>query len=314
MIHFAWPWCFLLLLLPWVVYKFMPRRDVQLPQLDAPTLPYLAPQIQTRSFHTKLNRVLALFGWLFFTITIARPQWLDEPIVQITPSRDIIVAVDVSKSMVIQDMSLEGAISSRIDMVKSYLRSFVQQRKGDRISLIVFADHAYLMVPFTQNTEALKQLISEINVGLAGNFTAIGEAITLSVKKILQEPYQDKTLILISDGRDTVNSISEENAALLAKASGLKIYTIGVGADPLTVDTPSDLDEASLEHIATITGGKYFRARSESDLSEIYQEINLSEALAMHSVVYQPITELYTYPALLLCLCMTLLWWRIRYE
>lgn len=314
MIHFAWPWCFLLLLLPWAVYKFMPRRDVQLPQLDAPTLPYLAPQIQTRSLHTKLNRVLALFGWLFFTITIARPQWLDEPIVQITPSRDIIVAVDVSKSMVIQDMSLEGAISSRIDMVKSYLRSFVQQRKGDRISLIVFADHAYLMVPFTQNTEALKQLISEINVGLAGNFTAIGEAITLSVKKILQEPYQDKTLILISDGRDTVNSISEENAALLAKASGLKIYTIGVGADPLTVDTPSDLDEASLEHIATITGGKYFRARSESDLSEIYQEINLSEALAMHSVVYQPITELYTYPALLLCLCMTLLWWRIRYE
>jgi len=313
-IHFAWPWYLLLLLLPWIVYKYTPRRDVQLPQLEVPTLPYLAPQINTRSFHTKLNRILALLCWLIFTITLARPQWLKEPIIQTTPSRDIIIAVDVSENMVIQDMSTNGSISSRIEMVKSYLRSFVQQRKGDRISLVVFADHAYLMVPFTQNTEALKQLISEINVGLAGNSTAIGEAITLSVKKILQEPYKNKTLILISDGRDSVSSISGNNAAILAKASGLKVYTIGVGTDPLTVDTPSELDEKALEHIAAVTGGKYFRARSESDLSEIYEEINLSEALAMNSVIYQPVVELYTYPAFLLCLCMALLWWRVRYE
>lgn len=156
MIDFAWPFSFLLLLVPLLMYKFVVRKNRQEQIIDAPTLPYLAARVNLSQRGIKLNRLLTVLLWAVLTVALARPQWLDEPIIQTTPSRDLVIAVDVSKSMDITDMSVNGVVSSRIQMVKSYIQSFVKQRKGDRISFIVFADHAYLMVPFTQNTEALQ--------------------------------------------------------------------------------------------------------------------------------------------------------------
>jgi Ca-activated chloride channel family protein len=243
---------------------------------------------------------------------MTRPQWLDAPIVQTSPSRDLLLAVDVSYSMQIKDMTLNGQSIQRLDMVKSYLQSFIKQRTGDRVGVILFADHAYLMIPFTQDLQATGQLLDEVNIGLAGKFTAIGEAITLAVKRTLHEQIKNKTLILLSDGRDTVNTISPIDAAGLAKASGLKIYTVGIGADPTEAESQSDLDETTLEQIAQITGGQYFRARSEQDLSEIYQHINLIEPLSLKTVTYQPYTELLIWPLSCLLIVIAMLLWGLR--
>lgn len=314
MISFAWPWFVCALPLPLLIWWLTPSKQNQYLTIYAPSLPYLADKSSDSGVRHRFARFLLTLGWLLLIVCLSRPQWLDAPIIQTSPSRDLLLAIDVSKSMTIKDMALNGQPSTRLEMVKSYLQSFIKQRQGDRLGIILFADHAYLMMPFTQDWQAAGQLLNEVNVGLAGQFTAIGEAITLAVKRTLHEPVRSKTLILLSDGRDTVNTIPPLDAAALAKASGLKIYTVGIGSDPSNNDTPSDLDESILEEIATMTGGRYFRARSEQDLSEIYQQINLVEPLSLKSVTYQPRKELLIWPLSSLLFVMVLLLWILRNE
>ena len=312
MIDFAWPWLVCFLPLPLLFLKFIKPHQTEHVVINASTLPYLALNSASGNKNLFFKRALLITSWLLLIIALMRPQWLGEPVVQTFPSRDILVAIDISKSMQIKDMTINGQSADRLAMVKSYLLSFIKQRQGDRIALELFADHAYLFVPFTQDWEATGELLDEVNHGLAGNFTAIGEAITLAVKKTLHDPVSNKTLILLSDGRDTVNTIDPEAAAALAKASGLKIYTVGIGADPTESDSDSDLDETTLENVATITGGQYFRARSEQDLSEIYQQINLIEPLSIKTISYQPKTELLVWPLSCLLIVMSLLLWMLR--
>lgn len=312
MISFAWPWFACVLPLPLLVFWFVKAKKNQHIIINAPTLPFLANNVVGNTTRHRFSQTLLIIGWCLLILTLTRPQWLDTPVVQTSPSRDLLLAVDVSHSMQIKDMTLNGQSVERLAMVKSYLQSFVKQRQGDRVGVILFADHAYLMIPFTQDLQATGQLLDEVNVGLAGKFTAIGEAITLAVKRTLHEPFKSKTLILLSDGRDTVNTISPIDAAGLAKASGLKIYTVGIGADPTETESQSDLDETTLEQIAQITGGQYFRARSEQDLSEIYQQINLIEPLSLKTVTYQPYIELLMWPLSCLLLVIAMLLWVLR--
>lgn len=313
MINFVWPWFVCLLPLPLLVFWLVRAKKNQHLIINASTLPYLANHVAgDKSRHRFFSQTLLVIGWCLLILTMTRPQWLDAPVIQTSPSRDLLLAIDVSDSMNIKDMSLNGQSVERLNMVKSYLQSFIKQRQGDRVSVILFADHAYLMIPFTQDLQATGQLLEEVNTGLAGKFTAIGEAITLAVKRTLHEPFKSKTLILLSDGRDTVNTISPIDAAGLAKASGLKIYTVGIGADPAETESQSDLDETTLEEIAQITGGQYFRARSEQDLSEIYQQINLVEPLSLKTVTYQPYTELLVWPLSCLLLVIAMLLWGAR--
>lgn len=309
MINFAWPWFVALLPLPLFVFWFIKAKKNQHLIISASTLPYLAKNVVSNNTHHQINKILLTLSWILLIITMMRPQLLDEPIVQSSPSRDLMLAIDISYSMQIKDMTLNGQPIERLAIVKSYLQSFIKQREGDRVGVILFADHAYLMIPFTQDLQVVGQLLNEVDIGLAGTFTAIGESIILAIKRTLHEPFKNKTLILLSDGRDTVNTISPIDAANLAKESGLKIYTIGIGSDPLETETPSDLDESTLEQIAKITGGQYFRARSEQDISEIYQQINLIEPLSLKTISYQPYTELFFWPlSCFLLLIVSLLW------
>lgn len=312
MITFAWPWFACILPLPLLVWWLIKPKQNQHLIIYAPTLPYFSKKLTGDTPRHFWARILLVLCWILLVISLSRPQLLDNPIVQTSPSRDLLLAIDLSKSMQIKDMSLNGQPAERLEIVKSYLQSFIKQRQGDRIGIILFADHAYLMVPFTQDWQAARQLLSEVNYGLAGQFTAIGEAITLAVKRTLHEPIKNKILILLSDGRDTVNTLQPLDAAALAKASGLKIYTIGIGSDPSETQTESDLDETTLESIATMTGGQYFRARSEQDLSEIYQQINLIEPLSLKTVTYQPYKELLVWPLSCLVGLMMLLLWMLK--
>lgn len=312
MITFAWPWVACLLPLPLLVFWLIKPQKNQHIVINASTLPYLAKKLSSTKRHHGYTKTLLILSWCLLIATMSRPQQLDVPVVQSLPTRDLLLAVDVSYSMKIKDMTLNGESVERLDLVKSYLQSFIKQRQGDRVGVILFADHAYLMVPFTQDLKAIGHLLNEIDIGLAGTFTAIGESITLAVKRTLHEPFKNKTLILLSDGRDTVNTISPLDAAALAKASGLKIYTVGIGADPSETESQSDLDESTLEQIAQVTGGQYFRARSEQDLSEIYEQINIIEPLSLKTISYQSYTEFFIWPLSCLLLVVFILMWKLK--
>ncbi len=312
MINFAWPWFACLLPLPLLIYWFVKPRKTQHVVIDAPTLPYFVNNASGNKSRHFLTKILLVVSWLLIVVSLTRPQWLDTPVVQTFPSRDLLLAIDISQSMQIKDMSIEGQVADRLNMVKSYLQSFIKQRQGDRIGVILFTDHAYLMTPLTQDWQTTGLLLNEINAGLAGQFTATGEAITLAVKKILHDSMQNKTLILLSDGKDNVNTIKPLDAAALAKASGLKIYTIGIGADSSEANAEDELNETELEDIARITGGQYFRARSEQDLSEIYQQINLVEPLSLKTIKYQPHKELVEWFLYSLLLVIGMLLWILR--
>ena len=314
MVTLGWPWLLLLLPLPLLI-RLLPARQQEIEPLYVATLPHLSQQAPHRSYSLFL---LALLIWSLLLLALARPAWLGEPEPLERPHRDLMLAIDLSDSMRTMDMLEQGRPVNRLQVVKRQLRQFVGQRAGDRIGLILFADHAYLMSPLTSDWRTLQSFIDELDFSMAGYLTSIGEAIGLSIKRFRDEGSRQKLLILLSDGRDTVGTVSPLAAATLAAQHQMRIYTIGLGAevaldDPLAsaTDNPAaDLDEQTLREIARVTQGHYFRARDPESLAAIYQEIDALEPMEKSQHFYQPRLELYAYPlalALLLSLWLAFL-------
>ncbi len=215
------------------------------------------------------------------------------------------LAVDISGSMATEDMALNGDFVDRLNVVKAVVSSFVEERKGDRVGLVLFGTNAYLQAPLTFDLTSVNRLLIEAPIGIAGGKTAIGDAIGLAVKRLRLRPQEDKILILLTDGANNVGEVEPEKAAELAAFDNIKIYTIGVGADEMRmpglfgrrITNPSaDLDEDTLTAIAQTTGGKYFRARDTQGLLEIYSLIDELEPIDQDPETYRPIQALYFYP------------------
>jgi len=307
MIHFSWPWVFLLLPLPWLIYKFFPPAlAAEEAALWVPSLSPFAPvehQIGRRNGRWQL--LLVLCCWLLLVGATARPQWLGEPVELPVSGRDLLLAVDLSGSMETKDFVLHGENVDRLVALKAVAGQFIQQRVGDRLGLILFGDQPYVQVPLTFDRRTVEQLLNESAIGLAGQKTAIGDAIGLAVKRLKGGEGQEEVLILLTDGANTAGHLSPLKAADLAAAEGLKIYTIGLGADTMEVDSfffrrtvnPSaDLDEKTLTAIAQKTGGRYFRARDTEQLAKIYAELDRLEPVERDHDVYRPVSELYPWP------------------
>jgi Ca-activated chloride channel family protein len=197
--------------------------------------------------------------------------------------------------------------------VKLVAGEFVEKREGDRLGLILFGDQAYLQTPLTFDRRTLHILLDEAAIGLAGKATAIGDAIGLAVKRLRGQPERNRVLILLTDGANTAGSVDPLKAADLAANEGVRIYTIGVGADdmmpgPLRLlsSGKSQLDEASLQAIAQKTDGRYFRARDTHSLQQIYALLDEIEPVSEDEQSYRPVEELYTWP-LALALLFSLL-------
>lgn len=314
MIHFAWPWIFLLLPVPFVVLRLSQIRKQELVVIRAVTLPYLAPTQQADQRRNRLNKIILILCWLAFVGALARPQWLGEPIIQTAPSRDIMIALDTSKTMTLEDMAVNGKASSRLQATLTYLQSWLETRQGDRLGLILFGNHAAVDIPFTEDVRTYTRLLHDVEPGMIGDRTAIGEALVLAAQKMMNEPYEHKILILISDGIDTAQSIDPEQAAQLARKAGIKIYSIGVGADNYDTQSSNYFDDSQLEKIATISGGKYFRARSEQDLSDINQQIELLEPKVLENRSFQPYDDLFYWPALVMLIGIGVLLGRFRHD
>jgi Ca-activated chloride channel family protein len=215
------------------------------------------------------------------------------------------LAVDLSGSMQTKDYVLGGRQVSRLDAIKAIGGEFIDRRVGDRIGLVLFGTHAYLQTPLTFDRKTVHSLLSESAIGLAGEQTAIGDAIGLAVKRFRQSPEGDKILILLTDGVSNSGEVSPPKAAELAAKEGIKIYTIGIGSHEMqvstlfgvqTVPTPSDLDEDALRDIATATGGRYFRASDVKQLSQIYAILDELHPVAQGSQTFRPRTTLFYWP------------------
>lgn len=330
MIDFAWPWLFLLLPLPWLAAKLLPplelRRDAA---LRVPSLRDFEPLKSSSSLSTpKLKTLLALLMWAALLTAAARPQWVGDWIEIPQTGRDLMLAVDLSQSMQLQDFEVKGQSVDRLTALKIVAGDFIERRKGDRIGLILFGSKAYLQAPLTFDTETVKQLLMESSVGLAGGETALGDAIALAVKQVRNSKKNSsgsketgqQVLILLTDGVNNAGELTPDKAAELAEHVKLKVHTIAIGSKELVIQTPfgprrvdpsKSLDEKTLQSIAAKTGGKYFRAYDAKELAQIYQEIDLLEAIEHHDQHYRPLIEVYYWPLLFAIICFgTLLYYR----
>ena len=274
---------------------------------------------------------LAALAWIFFVAAAARPQWLGDTVELPISGRDLMIAVDLSGSMEISDFVINDRAVDRLTATKMVAGDFIDRRVGDRLGLVLFGRQAYLQTPLTFDRETVKTLLYESAIGLAGKETAIGDAIGLAVKRLRESKNQenggqspaknkdklaDKILILLTDGANTAGEVEPIRAAQLAAELGLKIYTIGIGADEMLVrsffgmrkvNPSTDLDEESLKKIAQITGGKYFRARDTEELEKIYQLLDELEPITKETQHFRPTSSLYMWPLGLAMALATLL-------
>lgn len=309
MLEIIWPWAFIALPLPLLVrYLLSSDRGTQEAALRAPFLDDLqsiATQRRSR-FNKRLWMLLiAIIAWILLILASARPQWVGEPIQQTLSSRDLMMAVDLSGSMQEKDFMIDDQWVDRLTATQWVASRFIQRRHGDRIGLILFGDQAYLQAPLTQDRKTVLQFLSEAEIGLAGKQTAIGDAIGLAVKRLKNHPSEDRVLILLTDGANSAGAVSPLQAADLAKQYGIKIYTIGIGADEIIIrdffgsrriNPSADLDEKTLTAIAEKTSGKYFRARDMTAFEEIYTLIDTLEPVEQEAEFFRPRKELYYWP------------------
>ncbi len=305
-LEFEWPWAFLLLPLP---LALLYRRSAETPARVAPQMPLYETAMELGIGETQGDvkpsrwKSIAMFlAWSLICVATMRPSYIGAQIDIPLSGRDLMIAVDISPSMEEVDMELNGSQATRLAVVKNVVSDFIAARAGDRVGLILFGSQPYVQSPLSFDTVTANTLLQEAYLGMAGQATAIGDAITLGVKRLRERPEQSRVLVLLSDGANTAGDIPPEKAAQLAQQANIKIYTIGIGADEMLkrsffgsrkVNPSADLDEAMLTTIADVTDGQYFRARSTEELHNIYGLISALEPVEQEVRSYRPSKALY---------------------
>jgi len=303
MFEFAWPWLFLLLPLPWLLRRTLPPvtpgQALRLPQ------PGLHLSHAAGGTARSLTPWLLALAWLCLVAAAARPQWVGPPRAQQRSGRALFLAVDLSGSMRTPDMELAGQSVSRFGAVKAIAGNFIDRRRGDEMGLILFGSQAFLVTPLTWDLDAVRAQLQGAAVGLAGTETAIGDAIAIAVKRLSALPEQARVLVLLTDGVNNAGSITPLEAARAAKAAGVRIYTVGIGATRMRVpgffgsqivNPSADLDAGMLTKIADETGGRFFRATDSDQLADAYRTIDALEPMPQHGPIVRPRKEWFTWP------------------
>jgi len=304
--EFAWPLILLLLPLPWLVRRLLPRA----PEAGGAALrvPFFGELVQLAgdagpgAAGRKLW--LPVLAWLLLLGAAARPQWVGEAQVMPTSGRDLMLAVDVSGSMAAEDMEIGGRRVDRLAAVKVVLGDFLERRVGDRVGLLLFGQFAYQMTPLTFDRNSVRYQLETSTIGLAGRETAIGDAIGLAVKRLRERPADQRVLILLTDGVNTAGQLPPMKAAELAQAEQVRVHTVAMGSESgqmrvfgVPVATPgAEIDEKTLGEIADLTGGRFFRARDTAELAGIYAELDRIEPAAQEGDTLHPRSELFMYP------------------
>ncbi len=255
---------------------------------------------------------LRLTSLAVFVVALAGPRKpLEESKVEVE-GIDIVLAIDVSGSMMAEDFTIDGRRANRLEAVKRVVGEFIDGRPHDRIGLVAFAARAYVVSPLTLDADWLKANLERVTFGLIKDGTAIGSAITASLARLHKSRARSKVIILLTDGVNNAGRVSPIEAAEAARALGVKIYTIGAGTRgyaPIPVRTPwgrtgyirqkVEIDEDLLIRVAEITGGRYFRATDTASLREIYRAIDTLEKTKIEEKGYRDFKELFPYAVFL---------------
>lgn len=303
--EFAWPWMFLALPLPWVLrHVLRPLKPAQALNLPQPGLSLVQSSLARAPFAAT---VLLALAWLCLIVAAARPQHLGPPEPQRRSGRALMMAVDLSGSMSLDDMQLAGRQVTRFAAVEAIAGDFIDRRAGDELGLILFGSQAYLVTPLTYDLDAVRAQLHGAVVGLPGRETAIGDALAVAVKRLADMPEAARVVVLLTDGVNNAGSIAPREAARAAKAAGVRVYTIGIGANAMrvpdffgtrVVNPSADLDVGMLTDIANQTGGRFFRATDTDQLAAAYRAIDELEPVPQQGAALRPRFELFRWPLL----------------
>ena len=304
--RFAHPWLLLLLLaVPLLVWlRHRSRRAATVTFSDNRLLDGLP-----RSWAVRIQPILPLLsglGLALVVVAMARPQRGLEESRSEGEVVDIMLIVDVSPSMQALDFSTRNKRMNRLDAARQVAREFIEARPDDRIGMVVFAGLTYSLSPLTQDHEWLLQQVDRMQIGMAGDGTAIGSAIAAATNRLRDSEAKSKVMVLLTDGVSNMGSITPENAAEAAKALGLKIYTVAAGREgmvPVPVQTffgqeqivqqPSDFDREGLEKIASTTGARFFWAPDLETLRKVYADIDQMERTEIKTQIFTRYRDLF---------------------
>lgn len=299
------PWVLLCLPLPFLLWRFLPPAATQVSvALKVPffqDLQQMMTQEQTRFGQRGMLLGLSL-AWIFLIIALTGPKWVGPPQPLHRESYNIILALDISPSMGVNDMQDNHQRVTRLFAVKQAAKQFVKQRVGDKIGLILFGEQAYLLTPLTFDRHNVIQRLEDASVGLAGKSTSIGDALGLAIKRLQQVPDQGRMIVLLTDGVSNSGVLTPAKAAELARNEHIQINTIGLhsAVDPRSFDGlffnmvgGAELDEDALKAVAERTGGHYFRATDPASLARIYGYIDKMTRVSQDQAAVRPQYEYY---------------------
>ncbi len=291
----------LLLLVPFIVWYVMRHRNFDPAMQVSDTRVYTHIPKSYKNYLLHLPFVLRMLAMVFIILVLARPQSINSWKTENIEGIDIMLALDVSGSMLAEDFQ-----PNRLEAAKKVASAFINDRPNDNIGITIFAGESFTQCPLTTDHTALLNLFSNIQTGIIDDGTAIGMGIANAVARLKDSQAKSKVIILLTDGSNNAGAISPLTAAELAKTYGIQIYTIGVGTRgtapfPLRtaagvtqyVQVEVDVDDDALQEIANIAGGTYFRATDNQSLEEIYKEIDKLEKTKLNVKEYNKRQEDY---------------------
>jgi Ca-activated chloride channel family protein len=301
--RFAHPlWLLLLSALPlllWLERRRGRRRIVlSFSSLD----PIRAAGAAAPAWKRHLPRILRAAALVLLVAALARPQSGSRRVERESEGVDIVLALDVSGSMKAEDFTPRN----RLYVAKNVVRDFIARRQGDRVGLVVFSARAFTQCPLTLDYDVLVRLLDDVHIGMMEDGTAVGTALASAVNRLEESKAKSRVVILLTDGVNNAGSIDPITAAEIARAVGVKVYTIGVGKGgrvPYPVDrgllgvqrrlVEVELDEQTLRQIASITGAQYFRAHRSDELEGIYRRIDELEKSKIETFEYVRYSEIF---------------------
>jgi Ca-activated chloride channel family protein len=301
MLEFVDPWLAVLAPLPLIVWWLLPPyrervESVQVPRFAetakaAGATPSRAAVVLRRQW---LQWVIGPLAWLLVVAAATRPQWVEPPLTKTLPTRDLLVAIDVSQSMETRDMhSPDGRPISRLEAVKEVVDAFIARRTGDRVGLILFGNSAHLQAPLTLDHEVVSELLREAAIGMAGPQTMLGEPIGLGITLLSSSKARSRMMILVTDGNDTGSRMPPTRAADIAAERDVRLYAIVVG-NPET--SGEKVDMAAMRDITNRTGGRAFLALDRAQLEEAYSGLDTIEPTKVETQSYRPARPLFWMP------------------
>lgn len=299
MYKLLYPECLGLLLLPFVLLLFPPLRwEHRSLRFPAACMVGAAVGARTTAGGKLLRLLKWIFlylGWMAWCIVLCAPVYVPHPEKEIKEQRNILLATDISLSMDTRDWHdpEDGKPMSRWEAMKKMTTYFINARQGDRFAHVVFGQEAYLQVPFTQDAQVILQMQEKVRLGDAGPKTSIGNAIAVAIRHFDSDSITRKMMLLVTDGLDTQNGISPVQMAEEAAKDSVRIYTIAMGNPE---EGFGNVDHGQLNQIASLTGGKSFRASSQEELQKIFNEIDATEPMEYVVQKELPVRPLYPYP------------------